>query len=126
MSFFKMFYSFFVVFLLITSFQAFSSEDCQSSFFLTLLEELELSPETVNSLQNKGVRTFSDLLTEEEKELTEREQLKSLLNRLEEALALRVHPPINIQEIQRIFSLKANYAKYKGQEVVRAKIVDQS
>ena len=116
MSFFKMFYSFFVVFLLIVSFQSFPSEDCQSSFFLTPLEELELSPETVNSLQNKGVRTFSDLLTEEEKELTEREQLKSLLNRLEEALALRVHPPINIQEIQRIFSLKTNYTKYKGQE----------
>ena len=116
MSFLKMFYSFFVVFLLIASFQAFPSENCLPNFFLTPLDELELSPETVNSLQNKGVRTFSDLLTEEEKELTERGQLKSLLNRLEEALALRVPPPINIQEIQRIFSLKANYAKYKGKK----------
>ena len=116
MSFLRMFYSFFVVFLLITSFQAFPSEDCQSSFFLTPLEELDLSPETVKSLQNKGVRTFSDLQTEEEKELTAREQLKSLLNRLEEELVLRGPSLINIQDIQRIFSFKANYAKYKGQE----------
>ena len=111
-----MFYSFFVGFLLIASFQAFPSEDCRSSFFLTPLEEMELSPETVNSLQNKAVKAFSDLLTEEEKELTERGQVKSLLNRLKEALALLVHPPINIEEIQSIFSLKANYAKYKGQK----------
>ena len=111
-----MFYSFFVVFLLIISFQAFPSKDCQSSFFLTPLEELDLSPETVKSLQNKGVRTFSDLQTEEEKELTAREQLKSLLNRLEEELVLRGPSLINIQDIQRIFSFKANYAKYKGQE----------
>ena len=116
MSVLKILYSFFVVFLLIASFQAVSEGNCRPDFFLTPLEELELSPETANNLQNKGVRTFSDLLTEEEKELTGQGQLKSLLNRLQEALALRAPPPINIQEIQRIFSLKANYAKYRGQE----------
>ena len=116
MSVLKILYSFFVVFLLIVGFQAVSEENCRPDFFLTPLEELEFSPETANNLQNKGVRTFSDLLTEEEKESTGQGQLKSLLNRLQEALALRAPPPINIQEIQRIFSLKANYAKYRGQE----------
>ena len=116
MSILKMFYSFFMVFLFIVSFQSVSEEACRPDFFLTPLEELEFSPETANNLQNKGVRTFSDLLTEEERELTEPGKLTSLLSRLQEALALRMNPPINIQEIQRIFSLKSNYAKYRGQE----------
>ena len=115
MAFLKMFYSFFVFFLLTASFQSFSEAACRPDFFLTPLEELEFSPETVNSLPNKGVRTFSDLLTEEERELTEPGKLTSLLSRLQEALALRMNSPINIQEIQRIFSIKSNYAKYRWQ-----------
>ncbi|MCY4512766.1 MAG: hypothetical protein OXB86_03660 [Bdellovibrionales bacterium] len=80
------------------------------------MEELEFPSETVTNLQNKGVKTLSDLLTEEEKGLTEREQLSSLLNRVEETLSLWLFPPINIPEIQNIFSIKENYARYKGQE----------
>ena len=111
-----MFYSFIFSFLMI-SFQAFSSEECRSSFFSASLEELKLSPETRENLQNKGVGSLSDLLLEEERELTEQRQLKSLLRRLQEELAFWVHPsPITLQEIQKIFSDKRNYAKYRGQK----------
>ena len=107
----------FIFSFLMISFQAFSSEECRSSFLTDPLEKLKLSFETRESLQKKGVGSLSDLLLEEEKELTEPDQLKSLLRRLKEELTFRIHPsPITLQEIQKIFSDKGNYAKYRGQE----------